>query len=79
MKTEYKKIPKLIERKEEYAKGANVPTEIEVYTCFCGKGTIEHHRVPGFDDDFFVIECRECEKKYSYVERVGNELRVYIK
>ena len=43
MKFEYKKIPKIIKKKEYYLDGANAPTMVDVHKCFClfGRGTVE--------------------------------------
>ena len=78
MDYEYIKIPKLKASREFYEKGANVPTYIDVYDCFCKKGTIEHSRVPGFDDDYITVNCAQCRKKYKYIERVGSDFKVYL-
>ena len=78
MKIIYTDIPKKISYREEYEKGANVPDQITVYKCLCGKGTIEHHNTPGFDDDYFTIECPACKKKYSYISRSGYQWQIYL-
>ena len=77
MDYEYVKPTEKIEVKEIYEKNANVPDQITFYKCFCGKGTIEYHCVPGFDDRFFYIECPYCNKKYRYMDWCGNEWKVY--
>lgn len=77
MRREFVKIPKPIEKRDEYPDGANWPTQITVYPCFCKKGTIEHQRVPGFGDDFYTIECPICEETYDYIEACGREWIVY--
>ena len=78
MECEYQKIPKIVEQKEYYPQGANIPTQLTVYECFCGKGKIEYHRVPGFDDDWFVFRCCKCEKKYQpFIDQCGSEWKVY--
>ena len=74
-----KKPTKRLFVKEEYAEGANHPTTVTVHRCFCGifsRGRIEHHRVSGFDDDFFVIACPRCRKKYDYISEMGYEWEV---
>ena len=53
MDYEFVKIPKVLGKKEYYPDGANVPTQCTVHRCLCGKGTIEFHCVPGFDDEWF--------------------------
>lgn len=58
--------------------GANVPTIVTRYRCPCRKGTIANERIPGFGEDYFVIECPVCDEKYGYVERVGYELYFYL-
>lgn len=79
MEYEYKKIPKIIEQREYYPNGANTPTLVTVHKCFCKKGTIEYHRVPGFNDEWFEIKCPTCEKKYEpFIDRCGNEWKVYF-
>ena len=79
MKSENKEIPKIIERKEYYPKGANMPTSINVHECFCKKGTIEHHYVSGFNDEWFVIKCPNCKRKYQpFIDRCGYEWKVYL-
>ena len=78
MRYEDKPIPMLIKRKKRRPRGANFPTVIEVYRCPCGRGKAEHHCVPGFDDDFYLLKCRRCKKRYTYVERVGNSWRLYL-
>ncbi len=78
MKIEYLEIPKPISEKDHYPKGASVPTRITAYKCPCGRGRIENHTVSGFVEDFFVIKCRACEKKYAYVERSGFDFALYV-
>ncbi len=81
MDSEYKKIPRIIRKKEYYPEGANTPTLVNVHKCFCllGKGTIEHHRVPGFDDEWFEIKCKKCEKKYEpFIDRCGDKWKLYF-
>ena len=73
MRSEYKKIPMVIEKKEYCPEGANHPTLVTVYQCFCGKGTVEHHRVPGFNDEYFEICCEACDGKYAHIEQCGRE------
>ena len=76
----YKKIPKIIEKREYYPDGANTPTLVNVHKCFCilGKGTVEHHRVPGFNDEWFEIKCKRCEKRYEpFIDRCGDRWMVY--
>lgn len=81
MDCEYKKIPKIITRKEYYPDGANTPTLVNVHRCFCKirKGTIEHHMVPGFNDEWFEIKCKKCEKKYEpFIDQSGSEWKVHL-
>lgn len=77
MDYDYKKPTKILEKREEYPDGANVPTQITVHKCFCGKGTINYECVPGFGDSYFVINCEECDEKYQYIELCGYEWKVY--
>ena len=78
MDYEFVKIPKVLEKKEYYPDGANVPTQCTVHRCLCGKGTIEFHCVPGFDDEWFEIKCLKCEKKYEpFIDRCGPQWKVY--
>ena len=58
--------------------GANVATIITKYRCPCRKGKVANERVPGFGDDYYVIECPVCDEKYAYVERVGYHLYYYL-
>ena len=58
--------------------GANVPTLVSRYRCPCRKGTVTNERIPGFGEDYFVIDCPVCDEKYGYVERVGYELYFYL-
>ena len=47
--------------------------------CFCRRGTIEYHYVPGFNDDWFEINCERCEEKYdSFIDRCGDKWKVYL-
>ena len=78
-KTESFKIGKIINSVVEYEKDSNVPTYITEYKCVCGNGKISHYRVPGFDDNFFRIECKICNQKYDYIEQIGNEFELYFK
>lgn len=79
MDYEYKKIPRLIEKKEYYPDGANSPTIVEVHKCFCRKGTIEYHYVPGFNDDWFEINCERCDEKYHpFIDICGRKWKVYL-
>jgi hypothetical protein len=48
-----------------YPRGANCGTEHTLYRCACGWGFIEYAWVPGFDDDYALIRCFRCRKKYS--------------
>lgn len=78
MEYEYVKVPKVIERKEHYPEGSNWSTQVVVYECLCGAGTIEYYRVPGFDDDWFEFHCPACQAKYrSFIDWCGNEWKVY--
>ena len=80
MKQEGKKIPKLISREEYYPDSANCPTVREVYKCFCKKGKIERHYIPGFDDEYFEIKCPVCRRRYhDIIDRNGDEWIVYPK
>ena len=77
----YKKIPKIIKKTEYYQDGANTPTRVDVHKCFCllGKGTVERHYVPGFNDEWFEIKCKKCEKKYEpYIDRCGDKWTLYF-
>ena len=65
--SKYVSVPPLKEEKECYPDGANCPTKVKVYECLCKKGEIEYHRVPGFDDDYFVVTCKVCKKRYRYI------------
>lgn len=66
--------------KETYPDGANTPTTVTTHRCFCFfslRGGIEHHRTPGFDDDFFVITCPRCRKKYDYITQSGYDWEIF--
>jgi len=76
---EYKVIPEVIGEREYFPEGANHPTSVKVHKCFCGKGTIEHHTVSGFDDDWFEICCPECDAKYGLILQEGNRWKVSVK
>ena len=78
MNYEYVKIPKITARRTEYSDGANVPSYVDVHECICKSGSIEHHRTPGFDDDFFTIKCKDCNTKYRYIEVSGSEWKLYF-
>ena len=79
MDYEYKKIPKIIEKREYYEDGANIATQVTVHKCFCKKGTIEHHRVLGFNDEWFVFCCPACEEKYyPFIDQCGPKWKVYF-
>lgn len=78
MKSKKVKPTKIIEKKEIYEDGANVPDCITVHKCFCGKGCIEHHVTPGFDDNYFVICCEKCEQEYDYICEIGYEWEVFL-
>ena len=77
MSREYKKLTKIIAKREEYEDGANVATHVDVHRCFCGLGRIEHHHTPGFDDDFFLIKCLICKRRYRYLCQSGYKWEVY--
>ena len=80
MEYDYKRIPKIVEKKEIYPDGANSPTRVDVHKCFCKKGFIEHCTVPGFGDEWFEIKCNECSKKYhDFIDLCGDEWKVYLK
>ena len=75
-----KEIPKIIEKREYHPDGANYPTTLAVHECFCGKGRIEHHYISGFDDEYYLIRCPRCKRKYTdIIDRIGYEWRVYLK
>lgn len=74
MNYEYKKPTEKIENNDVKA---DTYEQVTYYKCFCGKGVIEYHNVPGFNDQYFCIECPHCEKKYRYIEWCGYEWRVY--
>lgn len=52
-----KKIVLKTEELDSFSLGIEVVT---VYSCLCGEGHIEYHRVPGFNDDWFEIKCDKC-------------------
>ena len=80
MDFDYVKIPRIKKRTEYYEDGANTATQLTIHKCFCKKGTIEHHKVPGFDDDWFEINCPICDEKYhSFIDVCGKEWKVYLK
>ena len=81
MKVSYisKTTTKLLNEKESYPKGANSPTLIKTYECFCKKGKIIEERVIGFNDHFAYFKCRTCSRKYSYLEFSGNDWAAYEK
>jgi hypothetical protein len=80
MQKMYKKIPQLIKEREAFEGEANVPTYIRTHKCFCGKGEIDHCRVPGFSDEYFEFRCEVCEEKYHpIIDRSGDEWIVYPK
>ena len=66
-----------LDRREDLPKGANVATRVTAYKCLCGKGRIEYHIVPGFDDDYFVIKCPACSKKIRYMTWSGYDWKIY--
>ena len=71
---------KMLSRKDKYPKGANYPTVITKYKCFCGRGRIIEEDVRGFNDHFITIKCRRCLKKYqSFIDICGNKWKVYEK
>ena len=73
------RIPKRpLSTEEIFQEDANVPTIVTRYRCPCRRGTIANERIPGFGEDYFVIECPRCDEKYGYVERVGYELYFYL-
>ena len=55
-------IPPVIERTEYYQDGANSPTVKTVHMCICSRGTIEHHNVVGFGDEWYEIRCPKCRR-----------------
>lgn len=75
MKTKHisKRVTKLLEEKDIYPNGANSPTHVKVYKCFCKKGTIIEERVVGFNDHYAYFECETCDEKYAYIDFVGND------
>ena len=78
MKQKTVKIPPVVKKREHTPEGANVPTQITVYKCLCGLGRIEHHRVPGFGDDWFEFKCLLCKMRYRpIIDRSGSEWIVY--
>ena len=68
-----KRKTKLIKEEATYPDGANSPTIVKTYKCFCKKGFIIEERVVGFNDHFATLECEECEKKYhSFLSFYGD-------
>ena len=74
-----KEETKVISSKVTYPKGANSPTYVTTYKCFCGKGKLIEERVAGFNDHFAYLKCRRCSKKYSYVDFAGSDWEVTLK
>ena len=73
-------LPRRLRSRDKRPRGANCATTVTVYKCFCGFGRLVHSRVPGFDDEWFELKCRKCNKKYtSIIDWCGDELRVYLK
>ena len=79
MDYEYKDRPEQIGKRQYLPEGANCPTEVTIFRCFCGGGSVEHHRVPGFGDDWFEICCNECSKNYSEIRVEGNRWKVFTR
>ena len=63
--------------KSHLPKGANVAVQITEYKCLCGKGRIEYHIVPGFDDSYFFIACPTCDKRIKYMTWMGYDWEIY--
>ncbi|MBQ7373912.1 MAG: hypothetical protein IJW64_05060 [Clostridia bacterium] len=63
--------------KEHLPNGANVAERIAEYKCLCGKGIIEYHNTPGFDDSFFYVKCPTCSKKIKYMTWSGYDWEIY--
>ena len=78
MKKEYVTPTKKIARRSDMPDGGNVATVVDVYECFCGCGTIEYCTVPGFDDEYFVIQCPKCKQKVGYIEWSGFDWAIYL-
>lgn len=75
---ERKKIKKL-KVEDVYPDGANSPTRVTTYKCFCKKGNIVEEDVVGFNDHIMYLECEKCEKKYSkYIYFSGSYLEAYL-
>ena len=55
----------VIKSYDEYPDGANFPTSVTEYKCVCKKGKVVYKRIAGFDDDFAIIKCASCRKKYE--------------
>ena len=80
MDYEYKDRPEQIGKRQYLPEGASCATEVTVYRCFCGGGTIEYHTVAGFGDDWFVICCPHCREKYSEaIRREGSRWKVFTR
>lgn len=77
MSSKYVKPTKKIKCREYLPEGANVAEQITEYKCLCGKGKIEYHDVPGFDDKYFDIVCPVCSKKIKYMTWVGYDWEIY--
>lgn len=60
-----------------YPSGANSPTRVTTYVCPCGQGTVEHHDVLGFSDEYTVIRCPACKKTYPLIELGGAQWKCY--
>ena len=68
-----------IETKDKYPDGANSPTVVQTYECFCGKGKIIDENVIGFNDRTITLKCEHCQKEYrSYIYLSGNDWKVYL-
>jgi len=67
LKTVYisKKKTELLKTEEAYPDGANYPTIVKTYRCFCKKGYIFEEIVRGFNDHIAYLECDKCEEKYA--------------
>ena len=58
---------------DEFSDGINGSTELYIYECPCGNGTIreEHDNTPGFREHIVWINCDNCSKKFKIDKSEG--------
>lgn len=59
----------------------NGGTKQKIYSCPCGMGTVvdEYDDIPGSRDQYTMIKCKECTKKYEIKNHLSSNWEIVEK